>query len=183
MKPVSVEPVKLFLGVLFSESLKLDLAIKMINHRFGPVDYQSQAFPFDKTDYYIPEMGHPIRRMFMGMEKLISPQDIAQIKILSNEIEDELADSGKRKVNLDPGYIDYDKVVLASAKYNGDKVYLSEGIWADLTLRYKNGSFEHYPWSFPDFKTGLYDDVFREIRNRYKQQMRSVRQNSINQQD
>ncbi|RPJ03325.1 MAG: DUF4416 family protein, partial [Spirochaetaceae bacterium] len=73
-----------------------------------------------------------------------------------------------RKVNLDPGILDYDKFVLASAKYNGQKVYLDMGIWADLTLHYEKGKFDPYPWSFPDFKSRIYDGAFMEMRRLYK---------------
>ena len=75
-------------------------------------------------------------------------------------------------MNIDCGYIDYDKVVLASAKYNGNKIYLDYGIWADLTLFFEKGKFYPYPWSFPDFRSGMYDAVFVEMRTRYKLQRR-----------
>lgn len=137
MKPVLCDPVKLFFGALYSDSEKLEQTLNKIEKDFGPIDFRSQDFNFSMTDYYVPEMGAPIYRLFVSNENLISPQEIAKIKLLSNDIEDEFAESGKRKVNLDPGYLDYDKVVLASAKYNGDKIYLERGIWADLTLRFK----------------------------------------------
>jgi hypothetical protein len=77
-------------------------------------------------------------------------------------------------VNLDAGYMDYDKVVLVSAKYNGQKIYLDQGIWADLTLHYEKGQFNPYPWSFPDFKMGIYNDVFMEIRKKFKLQRKEL---------
>lgn len=174
MKPVDVEPVKLFFGVLYSDETLLEKAFELIEAWHGPIDFKSDPVPFDVTDYYAPEMGGPIRRMFASMEKLISPKRLARTKLESNDIEESLAVGGDRKVNLDPGYLDFDKVVLASVKYNGDKVYLDHGIWADLTLRYKNGTFEPYPWSFPDFKAGLYTGVFKTIREKYKSQRREL---------
>ena len=172
MKPVEADPVKLFFGVLYSDETILNKAFELIEAWYGPIDFKSDSVPFEMTDYYVPEMGETIRRMFVSMEKLVSPKQIARTKLESNDIEESLSVEGKRKVNLDPGYLDYDKVVLASAKYNGDKVYLDFGIWADLTLRYKNGTFESYPWSFPDFKAGLYHEVFKQIRETYKEQRR-----------
>jgi hypothetical protein len=80
----------------------------------------------------------------------------------------------RRRVNLDPGIMDYDKFVLASAKYNGQKVYLDRGIWADLTLHYEKGRFDPYPWSFPDFKSRIYDGAFMEIRQLYKKQRKKA---------
>ncbi|NQT25968.1 DUF4416 family protein [candidate division KSB1 bacterium] len=172
MKPVEADPVKLFFGVLYSDETLLNKAFELIEAWFSSIDFKSDPVPFDITDYYVSEMGESIQRRFVTVQKLVSPKQLARAKLESNDIEDSLAVEGERKVNLDPGYLDYDKVVLASAKYNGDKVYLDFGIWADLTLRYKNGKFESYPWSFPDFKAGLYHDVFKQIRETYKEQRR-----------
>jgi hypothetical protein len=124
--------------------------------------------PFEVTDYYQDEMGWGIQRIFLSFQRLIDPAGLADIKIDTNRIEDELAVDGRRKVNLDPGYMDVCKVVLASAKYNGQKIYLEKGIYADPTLHYQKGHFEPYPWSFPDFKDGRYESVFLRIRELYK---------------
>jgi len=58
------------------------------------------------------------------------------------------------------------------AEYNGQKVYLDRGIYADLTLRYEKGNYYPYPWSFPDFKEGLYNQTFLRIREIYKAQLK-----------
>jgi hypothetical protein len=179
LNPVEADPVQLFFGILSSDEERLRQALELIEDKYGPIDYRSESFPFDKTDYYEFEMGSPIGRIFIGMEKLIRPDEIVRIKLESNALEEQLSLDGRRKVNLDPGYLDYDKVVLASAKYNGDKVYLDRGIWADLTLRFKNGKFEPYPWSFPDFKTGLYNNVFVHLRNRYKMRRRILSDSDV----
>jgi hypothetical protein len=121
-------------------------------------------------------MGSPIHRIFISHEPLIRPGEIAQIKIETNSMEDELAIDEQRKVNIDPGYMDTCKVILASGKYNGPKVYLDRGVYADLTLYYEKGSFHPYPWSFPDFKTSQYDKTFLRIRELFKSQLREIRQ-------
>ena len=170
MNPQDPGLVKLFVAVIFSNKKCLARAFQYLEEKYGNMDYQSPQFDFSMTDYYQPEMGGPIYRIFVSFEALIRPDEIVHIKIETNEIEESLAIRKKRKVNLDPGYMDYDKVVLASAKYNGQKIYLDRGIWADLTLHYEKGRFDPYPWSFPDFKTGMYNDVFLEIRQRFKKQ-------------
>jgi hypothetical protein len=180
MKPEEPGQVKLVIGILYSDAECLEKALVLLAEKYGPADFRSDPFPFDLTDYYVPEMGRPIRRLFVSHERLVHPKDLARIKIETNTMEQELAgpSSGAgapdgpsgRKVNLDPGIMDYDKFVLASAKYNGQKIYLDLGIWADLTLHYEKGRFDPYPWSFPDFKTRAYDAVFLEIRRLYKLQ-------------
>ncbi|MFH1943175.1 MAG: DUF4416 family protein [bacterium] len=170
MKPQGPDLVKLFVGILYSDSTILADGLALLDERYGEMDYRSKSFAFTMTDYYVPEMGSPITRMFVSFDRLIHPKEIARIKCETNDIENQRAVDGKRKINLDPGYMDYDKVVLASAKYNGQKIYLDHGIWADLTLHFEKGRFDPYAWSFPDFKEGIYDEVFLEIRQRYKMQ-------------
>lgn len=176
MKPANPDPVKLFVGILYSDEKLLGKAKESLQERYGGIDYESQSFPFTMTDYYVPEMNSPIFRIFLSHAPLIQPNEIARIKLETIEIEEKLALKGKRKVNLDPGYMDTCKVLLASVKYNGPKIYLDHGIYADLTLQYEKGSFHFYPWSFPDFKTGQYNRPFLRIRELYKTQLKRERQ-------
>ena len=176
MKPIQPASVKLFFGVLHSDDELLKKARDVLQGKYGDIDYESASFDFTITDYYVPEMGSPIYRIFLSHVPLIQPNEIARIKLETIEIEEKLALDGKRKVNLDPGYMDTCKAVLASAKYNGPKIYLDRGIYADLTLYYEKGDFHPYPWSFPDFKTGRYNRPFLRIRELYKAQLKKPAQ-------
>jgi hypothetical protein len=172
MKPVEPTPVKLICGILFSDESLLARALDRLTDIFGRIDFRSPLFPFTITDYYVEEMGAPIWRLFCSFDPLIHPGELARIKIACNALEEELAVDGRRKVNLDPGYMDYDKLVLASAKYNAHKIYLAAGIYADPTLHFEKGKYLPAPWAFPDFKSGLYTEAFLHIRARYKGQLR-----------
>jgi hypothetical protein len=169
MKPSDPEAVKPFVAVLYSDKSLLERAVEMLVDQLGTVDYRSEPTPFTVTDYYQEEMGEFILRIFLSFQRLVDPGNLAKIKIMTNEIEDRLAVDGLRKVNLDCGYMDVCKVVLASGKYNGQKIYLGQGIYADPTLHYEKGHFTAYPWSFPDFKTGQYEKIFLRIRELYKE--------------
>lgn len=175
MKPEAPNPVKLFMGILYSSVDQLLRAKEILAEHYGRIEYESRAVPFSVTDYYVAEMGSPIYRIFISHEPLIQPEQIVEIKLETNRIEDQLVVDGKRKVNLDPGYMDTCKTVLASAKYNGQKIYVGKGIYADLTLYYEKGSFHPYPWSFPDFKSGQYSIPFLRIRELYKAQLKEMR--------
>lgn len=174
MNPEPPESVKLIVGILYSDAGRLRGAFEMMEEAFGRTDSVSDIFHFRVSDYYRPEMGERIYRRFASFGNLVHPGSLASIKIRTNQIEEELASEGKRKVNLDPGVLDYDKFVLASCKYNGQKIYLDQGVWADLTLRYSKGCFEPYPWSFPDFKKGDYEGVFLSVREIYKKQKKAA---------
>lgn len=172
MKASSTPLAKYFVAVLYSESAAFDTALAECEDLFGPVDYQSERFPFSVTDYYENEMGPNLVRQFMSFEKLAEAGELGKFKALTNTIETTLAQNDKRVVNLDIGYLDFDKVVLASAKYNWQKIYISDGFYADLTLYYRKGSWHSFEWSFPDFKLPTYYSALVEIRNRYKNQMK-----------
>jgi len=173
MKADLPQNVKYFIGALFSDETLLDKAREAVIEKIGLIDLTSESFPFNTTDYYESEMGSPIYRQFWSIETLMSPGKLATLKILCNGIEEELAIASKRKVNLDIGYLDFHKLVLASAKYNGQKIYLDQGIYADATLYFEAGKFHALENTFPDFKSSTYLDVFLEIRRLYKSQIKT----------
>ncbi len=170
MKPAEPSSVKLFVGVLYRDADSLEKTVRKLVKLFGEIDWTGEAFEFVASDYYAPEMGAPLFRRFLAFEKPINPGELAKIKLATNAIENDLIVQGKRLINLDPGYMDYNKVVLASAKYNAQKIYLSHGIYADPTLWYKKGEFKPYPSAFPDFQSGQFQETFMQIRALYKKQ-------------
>jgi hypothetical protein len=172
MKVKNPQAVKYFIGALFSDKDRLENAKQVWVNRIGEIDMESKSFPFDVTDYYEAEMGTPIFRQFFSFASLMSPGKLADLKLICNDIEEQFAVDNHRKVNLDIGYLDFHKMVLASAKYNGHKVYLSEGVYADVTLVFERGEFHSLEHTFPDFKSGQYDEVFMRFRNTYKSQLK-----------
>jgi len=172
MQPEVVKPVKYFIGALFSSESLLKTAIEMSAAQFGRVDRESNSFSFNWTTYYEAEMGKPLYRKLFSFEKLMTPDFLTAAKLLTNEIEQRLAVEGKRQVNLDVGYLDYDKVVLASAKSGIHKILLSQGIYADLALHYEKGKYIPYPWAFLDFQSAEYHPFFLKVREIYKTQIK-----------
>lgn len=168
-----VSPVKLFVVALYRDPRVLEEALGLLKSEWGETDHLSADFPFEETQYYEKEMGSGLVRRFYSFEPLIPPDRIVEVKLFTNIVEDKLRGGGPgRVINLDPGYLDTYKLVLASVKFGGQKVYLRDGIYADMTLvRYK-GRWVSFEWGFPDFKSGKYDTVLNTIRNLYKRQLR-----------
>ena len=161
-------PVKLFIAALCSQATPLQGVLDRMKEQWGPIDYTSDPIPFDVTDYYVPEMGEGLSRQMFSFAQPISPAEIVGVKLRSNELEDEFSEGGRRRINLDPGYMDHNKVVLPSMKQGAQKIYLDKGVWADPTLRYEKGTFIPFDWTFPDFKDGRYQKPLMRIRELYK---------------
>src|SRR5262249_32139446 len=159
---------------LTSEAQMFDEVESRLAAKFGAVDLRSERFPFDQTDYYEREMGTAIERQFLAIEPLIAADALAGIKVETNRLEAELAAGGAlaRPVNLDPGYLEQAKVVLASTKNFYHRIQLRDGIYAEVTLHWEGGEWRPFPWTFPDFRGGRYFEFFAALRNRYRAQLR-----------
>jgi hypothetical protein len=171
--PEPVEPVKLIVAVLWSDAAALDAASRLMEEMWGPVDFAGADRPFDVTEYYRPEMGSALMRRLLSFQRLVPPESLREAKLRSNEIENALVRDAGRRVNLDVGYLDHSKLVLASAKYAGQKIHLGDGIWADMICRYKAGRYQPFEWTFPDFRDGRYDGDLSAIRRIYLTQLRA----------
>jgi hypothetical protein len=173
-KPQPVTPVKLLVAALWSDTASLKEALAAMEDQWGGIDYQGADRPFDMTDYYEPEMGTNLSRRLISFAHLIAPENIGHAKLVTNDIEDHLAGNLGRQVNLDIGYLDHNKIVLASLKYAGQKVHLGDGVYADLVARFKQGRYQPFEWTFPDFRDGRYDDDLAVVRRTYLEQLKNL---------
>ena len=174
-------PVKLFIGVLVSDRKFIPNVEERLTPLFGPVDHRSQVIPFDFTDYYEKEMGDILDRVFFSFERLIEADRLPEIKRQTNELEDELAEllrtpntTIKRPVNLDPGYIEQAKVVLASTKNFYHRIYIGRGIFAEVTMHFKNNTYQFFPWTYPDYQSQDYQEFFLRTRQIFRSQLRTM---------
>ena len=145
-----------------------DLAIERLSASFGPAETLSAVMDFDFTHYYDAEMGSPLQRRFAAFERLIAPDALVDAKSRTNELERMFAaaapDGPRRPINLDPGYVDEPKLVLASMKDFAHRVYLGRGVFGEVTLMYRNGRWEGFGWTFPDYASGRYDSFLTSVR-------------------
>lgn len=140
---------------------------------YGPVSFQSPALPFGFTDYYCPEFGTGLQRCLLAFERLIDPGELPEIKLAANRIEDRfLHGDGRRRINIDPGYIALQHMVLATCKAYAHRPYLGRGVYADMTLLYRHGTFQALEWTFPDYGSPAMIAMLNDIRAVYHRRLR-----------
>lgn len=167
------EPAKLFMSVITSEEDLLKKSLKDLEAIFGEIDFISEVLPFDFTDYYTSEMGDHLFRRFITFSSLISRSMLPEIKEKTNTLEERYATpEGHRKINIDPGYICLEHVILATTKAYTHRPYLRDGIYADLTLIYRNKSFHPLEWTYPDYRQPEVISLFNQFRKTYLQDLK-----------
>ena len=169
------DPVKLVTAMLGISQTCLEEAEAALVAAFGDIELRSQDIPFTHTRYYEREMGAGTVRRIVSFATLVDPGELAAIKLATNAIEASLALEGQRRVNLDPGYLTAAKLVLATTKNNAHRIYLGQGIYAEVTLAYHDGAYRPWPWTYPDYAEGTYNEILLRIRQRYLAQLRAMR--------
>ncbi|MBA7573096.1 hypothetical protein ES708_14891 [subsurface metagenome] len=176
------KPAKLIISMFTSDKYLFSLYKEELIKRFGEVDVESNTQPFNFTDYYKEEFGENLLQKLFSFSTLIRQDELTEIKIITNSLENNniIIDKNikknitrhKRKINIDPGYITLNKYILASTKNGPSRIYLNQGIYAEITLRFINKSFVPGEYTYPNYKTSKYINFLNSVRQKYKFQLR-----------
>jgi hypothetical protein len=174
------EPVKLIVGILAADEDCLARAIQGITCALGAIDLTSQVWPFTQTHYYDQEIGTRILRQFVSLDQLADPGQLARLKHQTNVLEQDMAQAlaypTPRPVNLDPGYIEPSKLVLASTKNFSHRIYIGKNMYAEVTLMVDKGQWRALRYTFPDYRQGDYHGFFEEVRQRLRTQLKALKE-------
>jgi hypothetical protein len=165
--PQEPKPAKLFVSVISASSDCIASVLSELSGRYGTLDFVSAVLRFDYTEYYHGEMGQPLIRRFASFGRLIRQENLAHIKVETNLMETKVSVAKKRTVNIDPGYLLAERLVLASGKNHAHRIYLSQGIYADLTLIYRDKDYRPLAWTYPDYAEPKVRDWLRALRQKY----------------
>lgn len=175
------EPVVLFMAAFTAEQDGFERVREKLESLYGPIVAESETvFVEDFTHYYQSSMGGHLAKRLWAFERLIDPESIAEIKRQTNELEELFteesqkrnANSPQRAWNLDPGYVDLGKLVLASTKDHSHRIYLQRGIFAEVTLIYTKKRWQELPWTYPDYKTPIYQRFLDRVRDYLYEKLR-----------
>ena len=171
----SPDPVLVMVSALHGADSSMECIEKELEALFGPIGLRSGPFPFDLTEYYEEEMGADLTRVWLAFARLQGPELLPGWKHRCASLEEKHSDCGLREWNLDPGYLDHGKLVLASFKAAPDKIYMGDGVYAHTCLRYRFGGFQAPDHSFPDFADGRFAEFMTESKRYYGNLLREVR--------
>jgi hypothetical protein len=164
---------KLFMSLIFKEEGILHQGIQDLQKEFGEVDFMSQRTPFAFTQYYTKEIGEDLYRHFITFKQLVSRSALPDIKLSTNRLEEKYADpGGNRRINIDPGYLCTEHAILATTKAYTHRPYLSKGIYADMTLIYRNKSYQPLDWTYPDYRQEETLLLFNRLRKNYLENLK-----------
>ena len=176
-QPSSHSPVLLLLAAFSRHEAALDWARQRAVEAWGPIALESPRFDFAETHYYDATMGPGLKKVFFAFQRPLDPAELVEIKLETNRWEEEYAaahwlsqchPTEPRPLNLDPGYLTLAKLVLASTKDFAHRIYLSRGIYAEMTLQYKHHRWQHHEYTFPDYRRADYQEFFSECREMLK---------------
>jgi hypothetical protein len=159
---------RLLFGIMFSSREAYEEALNDLIEKFGEIEISGFEYNFGKfTPYYEKEMGKNIVKKIIIFKKKIRRGDLASVKMLTAEIEKKYAVNGKRRVNIDPGYLSDSELTLASFKKGTNyKEQASEKVWLHKVLEFKDGKVITFWHTFPDYKSREVREIIGHYRRK-----------------
>ncbi len=154
----------LFVAALYPSENHYYGGRRFLEDLFGEVIMESPPINWDFSPYYREELGEPLYKRIVFFRELVEQGSLATIKLMSNEAEFALSSSGKRTINLDPGYLTGAKVVLASTKDYSHRIYLRDGIYGEVTLIFTKGRFTPQMNTYRDYRDERFIGMFHTAR-------------------
>jgi hypothetical protein len=175
-EPTHPEPAMLILAAFSRCEEALAWAEARATAGWGSLELKSPLFDFTETEYYTPTMGPGLKKIFFAFAAPFDPARLVECKLTANAWEKEYAalkgHPEPRPLNLDPGYLTLGKLVLSSTKDFAHRIYLRQGIYAEVTLFYKHHRWQHHEYTFADYRRVEYQRFFSECRERLHEKLK-----------
>jgi len=165
-------PGRLIFSVIYSSLDALADGLKALERKFGRVQFETVEIACSDQDTYREEMGDGLQRRLFSFEKLYSRDALPDIKGICHKIEPMFADTVGdfifRSVNIDPGILTPENLVMASHREYNNRLYLRDGVYAQIELIWANHQFCRLPWTNPDFCEGEAVEFFLRVRESFE---------------
>ncbi len=164
-------PVAFVCGVMaHSEPAVLD-ACAQLEDVFGEVTDRSEIYDFDAfSAYYRAEMGGGLHKCFACFGERVKPSSLAARKLDAIKAEQDAArgveGNWQRTINLDPGLLSPNSLVLATTKASGHRISIAPSLYAEVTLLFEKGEYRPLPWSYRDVQSAPVQKLLLRLRQR-----------------
>ncbi|HEV3146920.1 MAG TPA: DUF4416 family protein [Gemmataceae bacterium] len=176
MRPPSTLDTLLVIAAFGRHAEALAWARRRVEELFGPIGLESEPYPFHHTAYYTATMGPDLRKQLWVFERLVPLESLATHKVATIQLEEELSTSGQfpepRPLNLDPGLLNLGKFMLATTKDKDHRIYLRDGIFAEVTMRYCDKEYVPWAWTYADYREDHVRDFLNRAREYYKERLK-----------
>ncbi|GAA4466597.1 DUF4416 family protein [Novipirellula rosea] len=174
-----VEPVVRFCAVITRHDAVRAWAVRRLNETWGETFVQTPQMPFEAGGYYTREMGGGLEKTIVGFRDFADPAGLADWKTQTNlwelECAQAIATDEPRPLNLDPGYVTQAKLVLATTKDRDHRIYLRDGMFAEVTLTYVHRQWVDHRWTYPDYRTDDVKQFAQQCREHLREHLKSIR--------
>ena len=172
------DPALLVVAAFSRHPEAISWAHQRLETTFGAIALASEPYRFHHTDYYQADMGPGLEKQFLAFQDLRPLDELARIKLLTNDLECQLAALGTyaepRPLNLDPGFLTLGKFMLATTKDQAHRIYVGDGIYAEVTLRFQAGAYGPWPWTYADYREPYVRDFLKQARDYYRQRLLAI---------
>ncbi len=166
--------VKLFFACTFHNSFNVDEFYEKIekDSNYGKIYKYSEKSKFSNfSSYYEKEMGKDLNKQIITFDEMFQIENLHRVKIHTNKLEEDHAIDSKRLINIDPGYVTLAKVLLFSTKDNIHRIYINDGIFSEITLKFKDNTFNPLESTYNDYRESSVIEYFNSVRNDLKLMM------------
>jgi hypothetical protein len=178
MRPPTTLDALLVIAAFSRHAEALEWGRHRVQELFGPIGMQSEPYSFHHTAYYTSTMGSDLQKQLWVFERLARLDSLALYKVATIRLEEELAVCGAfsevRPLNLDPGFLNLGKFMLATTKDKDHRLYLRNGIFAEVTLRYCDKEYVPWPWTYADYRDDQVRDFLNRAREYYKKRLKDL---------
>jgi hypothetical protein len=161
---------RVIVSIIYSSLDALAETLRLLERQFGRVQCETMEIPYT-GEQYAEEMGGSLQRRFYSFERQVERDRLPEIKATCHKLEkqfgDMVDDYAFRTVNIDPGILTPENLVMSSHREYNHRIYLRDGVFAELTLVYAKGRFVRLPWTQPDFCQGEAIEFFLRVRRSF----------------
>ena len=157
----------LIIAFMYGDFGIYESALKDVIENFNSIKIVSEEYLFSHSIYYKEEMGENLKKRFLVFENMIERDYLVEVKKITDEIEKKYLDEkGNRKINIDPAILNLENFILATNKNFTHRIYLRDGVFADLTLIYKKKKgYTELDWTYADYSSEETKSFLNNVRD------------------